>query len=196
MKTMSAKMEQINAPRIGPVIQRERKSRGLTLEQLAGLSGVSKSMLSQIERGQANPTFAVLWSLTRALKIELSDLVDGGSLPASDDAVEVVTSAHTPEIRSADGMCRLRILSPPRLAGEIEWYEVEIAPAGSLASAPHAKGAFEHFTALTPGFEVTSGKATRTLKMGETARYPADVPHRIANGSTKPAKGMLIVLYR
>lgn len=49
-----------DTPQIGPVIQRERKARHLTLEQLASRSGVSKSMLSQIERSEANPTFAVL----------------------------------------------------------------------------------------------------------------------------------------
>ena len=46
------------APDIGPIIQRERKARHLTLERLAALSGVSRSMLSQIERGESNPTFA------------------------------------------------------------------------------------------------------------------------------------------
>ncbi len=51
---------------IGPIIQRERKARHLTLERLAALSGVSRSMLSQIERGESNPIFAVLWGLTQA----------------------------------------------------------------------------------------------------------------------------------
>ena len=55
-------MSSTSTPQIGPVLQRHRKMAGLTLEQLAEKSGVSKSMLSQIERGQANPTFAVLWS--------------------------------------------------------------------------------------------------------------------------------------
>jgi transcriptional regulator with XRE-family HTH domain len=190
-------MEEVNAPEIGPVIQRERKARNLTLEQLAALSGVSKSMLSQIERSQANPTFAVLWSLTQALKIDISDLVEGGSVPARNNhAVELVTAANTPEIRNTTGSCRLRILSPPKFAGETEWYELEIAASGSLDSAPHAPGAFEHFTALSTGFEVASAGSSQTLKAGETARYAADVPHRITNTSKRPAKGLLVVLYR
>ena len=189
-------MEQINAPQIGPIIQRHRKLRGLTLEQLAALSGVSKSMLSQIERGQANPTFAVLWGLTRALKIEFADLLEAAPLPEDDNAIELVPVAHTPEISSTDGLCKLRILSPPRLAGQTEWYDIEIAPTGSLDSAAHAPGASEHFTAWTSGFEVTSGDSTRILKAGETARYAADVPHRITNRSAKTAKGLLMVLYR
>jgi XRE family transcriptional regulator, regulator of sulfur utilization len=193
-------MESVNAPEIGPIVQRERKQRGLTLEQLAARSGVSKSMLSQIERSQANPTFAVLWSLTRALKIDLASLLggDGGSAaaPAEADAVEVVPASYTPEFKNADGSCRLRTLSPPDLAGRTEWYNVEIAPSGSLDSAAHAAGAFEHFTAFTPGFEITSGLSVRTLNAGETARYRADVQHRVRNVSGKSARGLMVVIYR
>lgn len=187
---------EINAPQIGPVLQRRRKARGLTLEQLAAISGVSKSMLSQVERGQANPTFAILWSLTRALKIEFADLLEGGSIPDEDDTIEIVTVGHTPEIRSADGSCRLRILSPPGLSGHMEWYDVEIEPKGVLDSRPHSPGTFEHFTALSGSFEIASASSVRSLKTGETARYPADVPHRIANTSSKRAKGLMIVLFR
>ena len=107
-------MDETGAPQIGPTLRRHRKSRGLTLEDLAELSGVSKSMLSQIERGQANPTLAVLWSLTRALKLDFADLLEGaGARHLDDEAIEVTSDAHTPQIRSADGLCRLRILSPP-----------------------------------------------------------------------------------
>ena len=189
-------MESVNAPQIGPFIQRQRKSLGLTLEQLSSLSGVSKSMLSQIERGQANPSLGVAWSLTRALKIDISDLLAGATARDEEAGVELVSAAHTPEIRSPDGLCRLRILSPPSQAGATEWYEVEIEPAGVLESEPHPRGAVEHFTAFTPGFQITSGTATRTLDTGETARYAADVRHRIANVSKRRARGVVVLLYR
>ena len=192
-------MESVNAPEIGPIVQRERKKSGLTLEQLAARSGVSKSMLSQIERSQANPTFAVLWSLTRALNLDLAGLLGGGGnagAPADAGAVEIVPASYTPEFKNADGSCRLRTLSPPDLAGRTEWYNVEIAPSGSLDSAAHAAGAFEHFTAFTPGFEITSGLSVRTLNAGETARYRADVQHRVRNVSGKSARGLMVVIYR
>jgi transcriptional regulator with XRE-family HTH domain len=183
------------APQIGPLLLTERKARKLTLEQLAARSGVSKSMLSQIERNEANPTFAVLWSLTQALGIEFSTLIAGSAVAAHRDSVEVVPAIHTPEIRSADGKCVLKILSPPRLAGETEWYQLEMAPGGVLRSTPHAPGAFEHFTALTDGFSVESAGATARLRAGETARYAADVPHAISNTGPRTARGLLILLY-
>ncbi len=182
-------------PRIGPMIQKERKARKLTLEQLANMSGVSRSMLSQVERGEANPTFAVLWSLTQALKLEFSELIGGSAARANPEPIEITSAAHTPEIKSADGSCRLKILSTPRLAGHTEWYEVTIEPGGWLDSDPHAHGAFEHFTALAGEFDITSGETSARLKTGETARYPVDVSHTIANAGDTTARGFLVVLY-
>ncbi len=152
-------------------------------------------MLSQIERGEANPTFAVVWGLTQALKIDFSDLV-GSANSTTADQIEVTSQAHTPEIRSLDGRCRLKILSPPRLASVTEWYEVEIDPGGILESDPHATGAFEHFTAFVGTFEITSAESSVRLACGETARYAADVSHRIENIGEELARGILILLYR
>lgn len=183
-----------DTPVIGPIVQKYRKQRELTLGQLAEISGVSKSMLSQIERGQANPTFAVLWSLTRALGIEFNDLIEGGLEADDNEKVTVVTDANTPEIKSTDGDCTLRILSPPQMTGELEWYHLEIAPGGVLSSSAHASGTAEHFTVISGSFEVTSDDTIRTIKAGETARYAADVPHQIANTSKRAAKGFLVVV--
>ena len=184
-----------DAPDIGPIIQRERKARHLTLERLAQLSGVSRSMLSQIERGESNPTFAVLWGLTQALKIELADLITGGVAHRQANPVDVVTVAHTPEIKSPEGHWRLRILSPPAMAGRVEWYEVEIAPGGKLSSAPHAAGTYEHLTAQSEGLSVKTTLGEQSLTAGETARYRADVDHEIANAGREPARALMVVVY-
>jgi len=186
----------VNTPQIGPLLQKQRKSMGLTLGQLSYLSGVSRSMLSQIERGQANPSLGVTWSLTRALKIDISDLLAGATAMDEEPGIELVSAALTPEIRSPDGLCRLRILSAPHFAGSTEWYEAEIEPSGVLDSEPHPRGAVEHFTAFTSGFRVTSGNSTRALGVGENARYAADVRHRITNTSGKRARGIVVLLYR
>lgn len=189
-------MDGNEAPKIGPMIQRERKAQRLTLDRLAALSGVSRSMLSQIERSEANPTFAVLWSLTQALGIDFSELIAGGGTrqlrPA---AIELVTLALTPEIRSPEGAWRLRILSSPPLAGKVEWYELELAPGGKLHSAPHTPGTVEHLTAYTDGLAVETEHGRQQLKTGETARYRADVEHEIVNTQRKPARALMVVLY-
>jgi transcriptional regulator with XRE-family HTH domain len=188
-------MASTEAPDIGPIIQRERKARHLTLERLAALSGVSRSMLSQIERGESNPTFAVLWGLTQALKIDLADLIAGGVAHRRAAPVDVVTVPLTPEINSPEGHWRLRILSPTAMAGRVEWYEVEIAPGSRLHSAPHAAGTYEHLTAQTDGLRVKTALGEQLLGTGETARYRADVEHEIANDGQLPARALMVVVY-
>lgn len=49
--------------KIGKNLQEIRKSRGLSLDQVSEMSGVSKGMLGQIERGESNPTISVLWKI-------------------------------------------------------------------------------------------------------------------------------------
>jgi transcriptional regulator with XRE-family HTH domain len=183
-------------PKIGPAILKARKSQKLTLEQLAARSGVSKSMLSQIERSEANPTFAVVWSLTLALGIEFSDLVSASDPAERSDQIEITTRTNTPEIRSVDGLCRLKILSSPKMVGHFEWYDIAFEPGGKLESRPHAPGTFEHFTAFGEGFRVTCGQETSSIHEGETARYAADQPHCIENSGSATARGLLVVLYR
>jgi XRE family transcriptional regulator, regulator of sulfur utilization len=183
------------APEIGPVIRQTRTARGMTLDQLAAASNVSKSMLSQIERRQANPTFAVLWSITRALGIAISDLSAAGAALEPAGKIEVLRHVGVPQTTSRDGGCTLRILSPPHLAGEMEWYDMSFEPGGVLDSPPHARGAFEHLTALEGVLDVTSGGDTQRISDGEVARYPADIPHRIINAGPKRARALLVLIY-
>jgi transcriptional regulator with XRE-family HTH domain len=180
-------------PPLGPHVQQLRKKKRLTLDQLAAMSGVSRSMLSQIERGETNPTFATLWNLTRALGVDVADLVRGHS--ARQAAAISVTPLHfTPEIRTADGSCLLRILSPASNAGGFEWYELIISPGGALVSEPHAAGAMEHLTVLEGALEVRSGEEVASVTAGATARYPVDAHHEIRNRSDQVGRALLVVI--
>jgi len=91
------KKKRTPAPAIGPRIQATRKKQHLSLEQLAARSGVSKSLLSQIERGEANPTFATLWNLTRALDLEFSDLI-GMHSSAGRGVIETIPAGLIPDL--------------------------------------------------------------------------------------------------
>jgi transcriptional regulator with XRE-family HTH domain len=156
-------------PAIGPRLQAQRKARNLTLAELAEVSGVSRSMLSEIERGNANPTYGTLWHLTRALGLDLNTLIDGvGGDPRS---IERQLEHSTPVIRSADGSCTLQILSPASMVSVTEWYLVTFEPGGQLVSEPHSPGTNEHLHCADGEIIVSSGSSTTVLHAGETARY-------------------------
>src|SRR5580693_8235904 len=100
---MADKMLDDAPPKVGDTLVRLRQADGLSLDALSKRAGVSKSMLSQIERNQANPTVAVVWRLANALGVPISLLVDGNQVvPAS---IETVASHATPSLRSRDGHC-------------------------------------------------------------------------------------------
>jgi len=181
-------------PALGPRLHAIRKARALTLDELSERSGISKSMLSQIERGQANPTFGTLWNITQSLGLEFAELVEGAGAAKREGAIERLAGNLTPTIRSADGACELRILSPGSTAGLMEWYELILQPAGCLESEPHGQGAVEHLSCLAGELEVRSGAAEQRLAAGDTVRYRGDVAHAIANPGKAPAKALLVVL--
>ena len=177
-------------PALDVIVREARKTAGLTLEQLAEKSGVSKSMLSQIERGTVSPTFSVLWNLTQSLGIDLSALDQSAS---DRNIIEHTRSYSTPSKGSVDGKCTLRMLTPNRTVLPVEWYQLTIAPDGVLDSEPHAAGTYEHLTCTRGNLQVQSGDLSATADTGDTVRYRADVPHSIRNVGTHEAEGFLVV---
>jgi len=189
-----ARIPTLEPPRVGLTLQQLRQSQGLSLDELSRKAGVSKSMLSQIERNQANPTVAVVWRLANALGVALSELIVGDERSAP--AITTVAAHATPALRSPDGKCTLRILGPIELAGQFEWYELDVKPGGALRSDAHEPGSREHLSVLCGSLEVTSGETTHRLKEGETARYAVDVAHAIVNPTRSLARALLVVLHR
>lgn len=187
-------MLSINPPEIGPRLQAYRKELNLTLAELAAMSGVSRSMLSEIERGNANPTYGTLWHLTRALKIDLNSLIGGASEERGGGSIiDLQPGNLTPTIRSADGSCTLQILSPANMVSLIEWYLLSFEPEGELASDPHGAGTIEHLHCTKGEILVRSAGSTMTVRAGETARYAADVPHSLKSVGPVGAGAFLVV---
>jgi XRE family transcriptional regulator, regulator of sulfur utilization len=180
-------------PRVGSTLSALRTARALSLDELSRQAGVSKSMLSQIERNQANPTVAVVWRLANALGVPMHELL-GASKPDA-PAIATVAAHATPALRSPDGRCELRILGPIELAGQFEWYELIVQPGGTLESEAHEPGSREHLSALDGLFEVRSGETRSPLGPGETARYAVDVPHAISNVGADLARALLVVVH-
>jgi len=182
-------------PAIGPILRSLRKNRKLTLEELAQRSNVSKSMLSQIERGLTNPTIATLWNLTQALGTTIAELIGQNDLEqVSATPIEFVRSHYTPTIKSHDGKCLLRILSPVASAGSLEWYELIMEPGACLDSEPHSAHCYEHLTVLAGRIAIASGQSKQLLEIGDTARYRADRSHSIQNIDQKEARALLVVI--
>ncbi|RJF98319.1 helix-turn-helix domain-containing protein [Noviherbaspirillum saxi] len=181
-------------PEVGATLQKIRLKRGLTLDDLSRAAGVSKSMLSQIEREKANPTIAVAWRLANALGIGIEELLATNAHEA--EAIHVLEPHETPTLPGHHSGYVLRILGPMDLAGKFEWYELTLAANGALKSNPHDPGTMEHLTVITGNLEVEVDGVVKTLKTGGTARYAADKPHAIRNTGMEEAKAVMVVIHR
>ncbi|HUE71390.1 MAG TPA: XRE family transcriptional regulator [Pirellulaceae bacterium] len=169
-----------------------RKSRGWTLEQLASLSGVSRSMLSQIERGAANPTLGVAFRIAQAFGLSLGDLVD---TPKLGPRIDVIRADDRSFLFRDDPLVRIRTLSPLHLEKDVEFYELTLRPGGILTSSPHYEGTREFLTVEEGHVRVTSSAESVELRKGDSCHYPADVPHEIANLGESDAVAFLVDIY-
>lgn len=181
-------------PEVGATLQRMRLERGLTLEDLSRTAGVSKSMLSQIEREKANPTIAVAWRLANALGVSIAELLS--SVSPKVDTIRMLEPHETPTLPGEHAGYILKILGPMELAGRFEWYELILAPGGALVSNSHDPGATEHLTLLHGSVEVEVDGIKKKLKIGGTARYEADKNHAIRNMGKTEAKALMVVIHR
>src|SRR5262245_25927285 len=169
-----------------------RKSNGWTLEQLASLSGVSRSMLSQIEGGAASPTLGVAFRIAQAFGMTLGDLVEA---PQPRPRIDLIRATDRGNLFRDDEQCRIRTLSPLHLEKEVEFYELTLKTGGSLVSAPHVAGTREFLAIEQGAVRLTSAAESAELAPGDSAHYPADVPHRIDNTGEGEAVAFLVVIY-
>lgn len=180
------------SPRIGTALLEARKRAGFSLDELARQSGVSKSILSQIERDRTNPTLATVWRICAALDHAPEALFRGDAVEKGRGIVAVTANA-TPEVRSEDGLCRLRILGAIETVESVQWYELAAEPGGVLDSAAHGSGSVEHLTVIEGALTVTANGETRTAGAGETLRYAtAEGSHRIVNAGEAPARALMV----
>lgn len=170
-------------------LKEARRKKGLSLDAIAKLSGVSRSMVSQIERGESSPTISTLWNLMRALQIDFAGLLDETN---EQDQIDILRVSDVPAIDNMGKGCRILILSPPEEAGGHEVYDIQLADHGSLQSQPHARGTREQLIVLEGAVSIQSGTVSENLVQGDTARYPVDVPHSISS-LDGPARVFLIV---
>ena len=191
-KTGSAPTEAINR-HLGARVKQLRSDRGWSLEGLANASGVSRSMLSQIEREQANPTLAVTLRIAQAFGMTLGELLE---VPGASSAVTVIrANDHAFHYRS-DKFCRVRTLSPLNLEKDVEFYEVQLQPGGALRSSAHFEGTREFLTVQKGQVRVESAGDVEDLGPGDSATYRADVPHAIINLGKGEALVFLVDIYR
>lgn len=169
-----------------------RKRKGWTLEQLSGNSGVSRSMLSQIERNRANPTLAVACRIARAFGLSLGALVES---PDGQSSIQIIRAGDRTYHYRLDRRCRWRTLSPLHLEKDLEFHELRLRPGGQLRSAAHFEGTREFIFLQRGSVRIFTGEESQDLQEGDSAYYPADSNHALENTGPDEATIFMVVAY-
>lgn len=130
---------------IGSVLKRVRFERKLTLEETANLTGVSKAMLGQIERGESNPTISILWKISTGLRISFSEL-----LGSEGDNYEATSIDDIEPVYESDGKMILYDVFPFNPLSGFEYFYIKLLPGAEHVSTPH-QSSIEEYIVVTKG---------------------------------------------
>ena len=178
---------------LGKTIQRLRKAYNLSLSELAEQSGVAKSIISQIERNETNPTLATIWRLSQALDVSIERVLAAGD---EEPFIEKTSRADTPILVSEDGKVRLAIIGWLKTIEWLQWYEVTADPGGVLDSDPHQRGSVESLSVSEGAFEVEIGGVVQRARTGETLRYRCDRPHSVRCIGDRPGRATMVCILK
>lgn len=171
-------------------VRRRRKDRGLSLEALAVLSGVSRSMISKIERAEAVPSTAVLSRLAEALGVTFSRLM----APAAEREVLLIPATRQPVLRDeASGFLR-RCISPVLPGRGIDWVLNTLPPGASTGEfVAHRRGVSEYIYVLKGRLRATIGERAIVVEEGDSLYFEADAGHAFTNLGTGPCEYFLVI---
>ncbi len=178
------------ARRVGLQLREKRKARGLSLDELALASGVSRAALSQIELFKSNPSLGVLWKIAVGLGIPFSELIGG-----EEQGISVLRRTDAQILRSADGKMESRPLSPAGSNPWVELYELRLAARASHASDPHAPGTREILVVLSGMLTLRVSGHVQELGPGDSVSFRADETHAYENPGTSEARYHNLIIY-
>lgn len=176
--------------KVGKNLQSIRKSRGLSLDNVAELTGVSKAMLGQIERGDSNPTISVLWKIVNGLSISFTALIEKAELD-----VNVVSSDEIEPFVEEEGAYRSYPLFPYNLRTKFESYMVMMDPGCEHGSEAHNEGVEEYIFVHQGELELRFDGESYKVPAGSSVHFAANRPHQYCNPGTEITKFYTVMYY-
>jgi transcriptional regulator with XRE-family HTH domain len=195
LSTIEEKGENLNSiedkvtEQVAHAVRAQRERLGLTLRALAARSGVSSSMISDIERQTKSPTIATLAALAEALGVSLASLVE-----AAPDAGPIRVERAREHASATDQIGATRVRIGPVAGGKVEILRCTLPPRCVAGPFPaHASGTLEHVYLAEGSVRVTLGDDSVTLEAGDSCTCRADRPHGFDNCTGDAALIYLVI---
>ncbi|HWR44966.1 XRE family transcriptional regulator [Sporomusa sp.] len=171
-------------------LKRIREEKKLSLEKVADITGVSKSMLGQIERGESSPTINTIWKIAIGLKVSFTSLINA----PQDDAMIVHKSDVEPLIED-NGKYRVYPVFPYEDGRRFEMYIVEIEPGGHLCTDTHGEKTQEFITVVDGELTMITNEKEYTVNKGDSIMFRADKRHTYHNPGIGLTRLSMVIYY-
>jgi transcriptional regulator with XRE-family HTH domain len=180
--------------RIAHRVRELRTASGWSLEALASCTGVSRSMISVIERGESSPTAVVLEKLATGLGVTLAALFEIPNAPAE----PVARSENQPQWRDPQSGYVRRNVTPGGFDGPTQIVDVRFPPGARVAyeTAGRRLRVDQQVWVLEGAIDVTVGTQRHQLRSGDCLAFVLDRPVAFHNRARKPARYAVVVTAR
>ncbi|SFS80415.1 helix-turn-helix domain-containing protein [Marininema halotolerans] len=176
---------------VGLRLKQYRLKKGYSLQDLSDRSGVSRSMLSKIERGEKNPTINLLCEIVEALQITVSQVIEE---PTRKKEIIVTKKDKRPILYDEQSGLERRLLSPTLPSRGVE-FVLNILPVGcSTGTFPaHQRNVHEHIYVEVGTLKVRLDESTFILESGDSLFYEANGTHEFINMGEEACRYFLVI---
>ncbi|MDQ3862139.1 MAG: XRE family transcriptional regulator [Actinomycetota bacterium] len=182
----------VSSGRLGGRVRELRRERGLTLEELAERSGVSRAMISKLERGEKNPTLVVAAKLAEGLGVTLSRLAG-----LEEREVVVVPRERRLVMRDPQTGFERQLLSPDIGGRGVEFIRDEIPEGSTSGEFPaRPRGVEGHIVVERGSLRAVLGGEEYLLEEGDALYFEASLPHRFDNAGEGECSYYLVISSR
>lgn len=169
-------------------LKRLREEQNLSQGQLAEKAGVSKVVISQIEKGDANPTINTIWKLTGALGLPYTSLLDPPNLQAVHIRKKDITAL-------TEDQYHIFSYYPKSAERNFELYEIEMDAGCEHSSIGHSSNSFEYVLVTEGEISLCVGEQNYHLATEDALYFDASLPHCYTNTTAQVAKAVLLIQY-
>lgn len=187
-----AQPDEVDAIAMGARVRATRQALGLSTAELAVKAGLSTGLISQIERGQANPSLRTLERLRTALGVSLMTLLEGSARTPEGDPAFVRRAAQRPRLAVGDAGLVKHILSPPDTDG-LRFMLITV-PSGARSIDVHVGEGTKAGVVLKGSIDLRVGDQAGRLRQGDSFQFPATIPHAFSNDTRDDAELLWIMV--
>ncbi|MFZ5643258.1 MAG: helix-turn-helix domain-containing protein [Bacillota bacterium] len=171
-------------------LKRIREDKKLSLEKVAGITGVSKSMLGQIERGESNPTINTIWKIASGLKVSFTALVNSPQAETT-----IIHKSDVETLMEDNGKFRVYPVFPYEDSRRFEIYIVEIDKGGYYSNDTHGERTQEFIIVTEGELTILTDNKEYTVNQGDSITFRADRPHAYHNSGNGITRLSMVIYY-